>query len=171
VGLHIRRAVLSLLLGLGAPAAARAEVLVNGAGASFPYPIYATWFDQYHRLKPQARINYQSIGSGGGIRQLLDGTVDFGASDRPLTDEQLARAGRTILHFPTVLGAVVPIYNVPGIDAELNFTPAALSGILLGTVSMWNDPELTGPNPGVVLPAAEIVPVHRSDGRCGGQWA
>jgi phosphate transport system substrate-binding protein len=141
-----------------------AQLLVNGAGATFPYPIYAKWFDEYHKVNPMAQINYQSIGSGGGIRQLQAGTVDFGASDSPMTDEQLAAAPSKVLHFPTVLGAVVPTYNVPGAARDLNFTPEALGGIFLGTINRWNDPELVRANPGVTLPAASIVVVHRSDG-------
>ena len=126
------------------PARANAAdtLLINGAGATFPYPIYAKWFDEYHKNHPDIQINYQSIGSGGGIRQLLAGTVDFGASDGPMTNEQLAQAKVKILHFPTVLGAVVPTYNVPGITQELKFTPEALAGIFLGTVKKWNDSEL-----------------------------
>jgi phosphate transport system substrate-binding protein len=140
-----------------------AQLLINGAGATFPYPIYAKWFDEYHKLNPKAQINYQSIGSGGGIRQLQAGTVDFGASDSPMTDEQLA-AGTRILHFPTVLGAVVPAYNVAGAGKELNFTAEALAGIFLGTITRWNDAELVRANPGVALPAANVVVIHRSDG-------
>jgi phosphate transport system substrate-binding protein len=142
----------------------RAQLLVNGAGATFPYPIYARWFDDYHKLDPQASINYQSIGSGGGIRQLVAGTVDFGASDSPMTDQQLAQAKIRILHFPTVLGAVVPTYNVPGVSKALDFTQDALAGIMLGTVKKWNDPAIAKANPGVRLPADDIVVVHRSDG-------
>ena len=122
-------------------------VRINGAGATFPYPIYAKWFDEYHKINPKAQINYQSIGSGGGIRQLQAGTVDFGASDSPMTDEQLAQAKTKILHFPTVLGAVVPTYNVPGVTQELKFTPEALAGIFLGTIRRWNDPALNEANP------------------------
>ncbi len=143
---------------------AEAQLLVNGAGATFPYPIYAKWFDEYHKVNPKAQINYQSIGSGGGIRQLQAGTVDFGASDSPMTGEQLAAAPGKVLHFPTVLGAVVPTYNIPGAARELNFTPEALAGIFLGTITRWNDAELARANPGVRLPAASIVVVHRSDG-------
>jgi phosphate transport system substrate-binding protein len=142
--------------------------LINGAGATFPYPIYSKWFDEYHKLHPDIQINYQSIGSGGGIRQVTAGTVDFGASDGPMTDEQLrdykGKSGHEILHFPTVLGAVVPTYNIPGVSAELKFTPAALSGIYLGKIAKWNDRELTQTNPGVNLPGSDIVVVHRSDG-------
>ena len=137
---------------------------INAAGATFPYPIYSKWFDEYHKLHPTVQINYQSIGSGGGIRQLLDKTVDFGASDGPMTDEQLQQASVKILHFPTVLGADVPSYNIPSVNAELKFTPEALAGIFLGKVTKWNDPAISGANPGVKLPAEDIVVVHRSDG-------
>src|SRR5262245_17552636 len=140
------------------------QVLINGAGATFPYPIYSKWFDQYHRLFPQIQINYQSIGSGGGIRQVIEGTVDFGATDGPMTDAQLKEAKIKILHFPTVLGAVVPTYNIPGITAEINFTPEALAGIFLGKITKWNDPELKNVNPALNLPDKGIVIVHRSDG-------
>jgi phosphate transport system substrate-binding protein len=150
---------------LGVAGTARAqEVLLNGAGATFPYPIYSKWFDVYHKLKPNAQINYQSIGSGGGIRQVLAGTVDFGATDGPMTDEQLAQAKTKILHFPTVLGSVVPTYNISGVTDELNFTAAALAGIYLGKITKWNDPEIAKANSGVKLPDSEIVVVHRSDG-------
>jgi phosphate transport system substrate-binding protein len=139
-------------------------ILVNGAGATFPYPIYSKWFDEYHKLHTDIQINYQSIGSGGGIRQVLAGTVDFGASDGPMTDEQLSQAKGKIMHFPTVLGAVVPTYNVAGVSQSLKFTPASLAGIFLGKITKWNDPELTRNNPGVALPGSDIVVVHRSDG-------
>jgi phosphate transport system substrate-binding protein len=155
-------ALAAMLLVMGAPAPA--QLLINGAGATFPYPIYAKWFDEYRKVNPQAQINYQSIGSGGGIRQLQAGTVDFGASDSPMTDEQISQANGKVLHFPTVLGAVVTTYNVPGIKQELTFTPEALGGIFLGTITRWNDPELARSNPGVPLPANNIVVVHRSDG-------
>jgi phosphate transport system substrate-binding protein len=138
--------------------------LINGAGATFPFPIYSKWFDQYSKLHPDVRINYQSIGSGGGIRQLQAGTVDFGASDSPMTNEQMAKMTIKPLHFPAVLGAVVPTYNVPGVSQELKFTPAALVGIFLGTVKKWNEPAIAKENPGVALPANDIVVVHRSDG-------
>jgi phosphate transport system substrate-binding protein len=137
---------------------------INAAGATFPYPIYSKWFDEYHKAHPNVQINYQSIGSGGGIRQLLDKTVDFGASDGPMTDDQLKQAGFKILHFPTVLGAAVPSYNIPGLTAELKFTPEALAGIYLGKVTKWNDPAIAAANPGVKLPAEDIVVLHRSDG-------
>ena len=140
------------------------QVLLNGAGATFPYPIYSRWFDEYHEQHPEVQINYQSIGSGGGIRQLEAGTVDFGASDMPLSDEQQAKFKTKVLHFPTVLGAVVPVYNIPNVSAELNFSSKALAGIMLGRITKWNDPEIAQANPGVTLPAGEIVVVHRSDG-------
>jgi len=139
-------------------------MLLNAAGATFPYPIYSKWFDVYHTQHPEIQINYQSIGSGGGIRQLQGGTVDFGASDMPLTDDQIAQFKVKVLHFPTVLGAVVPTYNIAGVSGDLNFTQKALAGIYLGTITKWNDPEITKANPGVSLPNADIVVVHRSDG-------
>jgi phosphate transport system substrate-binding protein len=154
----------ALLAALPAWGQAGKPTLLNAAGATFPYPIYSKWFDEYHRLHPNVQINYQSIGSGGGIRQLLDQTVDFGASDGPMTDEQLAGAKRKILHFPTVLGADVPSYNLPGVTAELKFTPQALAGIFLGKIMKWNDPAIASANPGVKLPAEDIVVIHRSDG-------
>jgi len=158
-------AVLSALLAVAAMAIAEgAPVLLNAAGATFPFPIYSKWFDQYHQLHPGVQINYQSIGSGGGIRQLLDKTVDFGASDGPMSDDQLKQASVPILHFPTVLGAALPSYNLPGVKEELNFTPEALAGIFLGKVTKWNDPALSSANPGVKLPGDDIVVVHRSDG-------
>jgi phosphate transport system substrate-binding protein len=157
--------VVWLLLGAAAIVAAQSgTVLLNAAGATFPYPIYSKWFDVYHTAHPHTQINYQSIGSGGGIRQLQAGTVDFGASDGPMSDEQLAQSKFKILHFPTVLGADVPSYNIAGVSGELNFTQKALAGIFLGTITKWNDPELTKANPGVNLPSADIVVVHRSDG-------
>src|SRR5574342_1041239 len=144
------------------------NMLVNGAGATFPYPIYSKWFDEYHKMHPEIQINYQSIGSGGGIRQVTEGTVDFGATDGPMNDEQMnafkTKRGSSILHFPTVLGGVVPIYNIPGVNAELKFTPEILADIFLGRITRWNDPALTRTNPGVNLPAMDIVVVHRSDG-------
>jgi phosphate transport system substrate-binding protein len=158
--------VLSLLFALAATAGAQSggPMLLNAAGATFPYPIYSKWFDVYHTAHPAIQINYQSIGSGGGIRQLLAGTVDFGASDGPMSDDQLAQAKFKILHFPTVLGAVIPTYNIAGVTGELNFTQKALAGIYLGTITKWNDPEITKANPGVKLPVDDIVVVHRSDG-------
>ena len=141
---------------------------INGAGATFPYPMYSKWFDEYHKKIPNVQINYQSIGSGGGIKQVTEGTVDFGASDGPMNDEQLKafkdKHGFGILHFPTVLGADIPTYNIPGVSVELNFTPEAIAGIFLGRITKWNDPAIAGANPGVKLPANDIVLVHRSDG-------
>ncbi len=142
----------------------RQQVVLNAAGATFPYPIYSRWFDAFHQEHPDVQINYQSIGSGGGIRQLAAGTVDFGASDMPLPDSQLAKFKTKILHFPTVIGAVVPTYNIPNVTADLNFTDKALAGIMLGAIKKWNDPEIARANPGVNLPANNIVVVHRSDG-------
>jgi len=161
--MNIRKLLAFALLAIFVAAPAWAQN-INAAGATFPYPIYSKWFDEYHKLHPNVQINYQSIGSGGGIRQLLDKTVDFGASDGPMTDEQLQQAGFKILHFPTVLGAAVPSYNIPGVTGELKFTPEALAGIFLGKVTKWNDPAIAGANPGVKLPADDIVVIHRSDG-------
>jgi phosphate transport system substrate-binding protein len=157
----IRRIVL-LCLALAVPALA--QTTLNGAGATFPYPMYSKWFSEYHKLHPDIQINYQSIGSGGGIRQVLAGTVDFGASDGPMTDEQLSQAKTKILHVPTVLGAVVPAYNIPGVSAEIKFTPQALAGIFLGKITTWNDPAIASANPGIKLPGDQIIVVHRSDG-------
>jgi phosphate transport system substrate-binding protein len=149
---------------LTAPAPTPDNLQITAAGATFPYPIYSKWFDVYHKLHPDIEINYQPIGSGGGIRQVTSGTVDFGASDGPMSDAQLAQSKIKILHFPTVLGADVPTYNIPGVAAALNFTPQALAGIFLGKITKWNDPALTGPNPKVKLPNEDIIVVHRSDG-------
>ncbi len=161
--MSIRRSLGFALLAVLATMPLRAQN-INAAGATFPYPIYSKWFDEYHKLHPMVQINYQSIGSGGGIRQLTDKTVDFGASDGPMTDDQLKQAGFKILHFPTVLGADVPSYNIPSVTAELKFTPEALAGIYLGKITKWNDPAIAGANPGVKLPAEDIVVIHRSDG-------
>lgn len=141
-----------------------AQTTLNGAGATFPNPIYTKWFAEYNKLHPQIQINYQSIGSGGGIRQVIAGTVDFGASDGPMTDDMLKEAKIKILHIPTVLGADVPAYNIPGVTAELKFTPEALAGIFLGKITKWNDKAITSVNPGVNLPDKDIIVVHRSDG-------
>ena len=160
--------LLVVLFALGAIAVAEGTLSINGAGATFPYPMYSKWFDEYHKKNGNLQINYQSIGSGGGIKQVTEGTVDFGASDGPMNDEQLKafqdKHGFPILHFPTVLGADVPTYNIPGVSAELNFTPEALAGIFLGKVTKWNDPAIAGANKGVNLPGNDIVVVHRSDG-------
>jgi len=153
-----------LLAGLALALPVMGQTQLNGAGATFPYPMYSKWFSEYNKLHPDVQINYQSIGSGGGIRQVLNGTVDFGASDGPMTDEQLKEAKTKILHIPTVLGADVPAYNVPGISGEVKFTPEALAGIFLGKIQKWNDPALTQANPGVKFPDKSIIVVHRSDG-------
>jgi phosphate transport system substrate-binding protein len=137
---------------------------LNGAGATFPYPIYSKWFSEFHKAHPNVQINYQSIGSGGGIRQLQAGTVDFGASDMPLNDQQLTEMNKTIIQFPTVLGSVVPAYNVSGVSGEIKFTPEALAGIYLGKITKWNDKALTDANPGINLPDKPVVVIHRSDG-------
>ena len=137
---------------------------ITGAGATFPYPIYSKWFSEYNKLHKEVEINYQSIGSGGGIRQITSRTVFFGASDGPMTDEQLQGAPGKILHFPTVLGAVVPVYNIPGVSTELKFNGPLLANIFLGAVTKWNDPQITKLNPGVNLPSTDITVVHRSDG-------
>jgi len=146
---------------------ASAQVLINAAGASFPNPIYQKWFSEYGK-KTGVRINYQSVGSGAGIGQITEGTVDFGASDGPMNAEQTnkfhSKHGYNVLHFPTVMGAVVVTYNLPGVSQTLNFTPQALAGIYLGKITKWNDPEIAKANPGVRLPANNIIVVHRSDG-------
>ncbi|PYX73857.1 MAG: phosphate ABC transporter substrate-binding protein PstS [Acidobacteria bacterium] len=158
----IRRIALLVCLALTIPTLA--QTTLNGAGATFPYPMYSKWFSEYNKLHPEIQFNYQSIGSGGGIRQVLASTVDFGASDGPMSDEQLAQAKTKILHIPTVLGAVVPAYNIPGVSGEVKFTPQALAGIFLGKITSWNDAALTSANPGVNLPNQTIIVVHRSDG-------
>ena len=136
---------------------------IVGAGATFPFPLYSKMFDVYSR-EYGVKVNYQAIGSGGGIRQLINRTVDFGASDGPMTDEQLAQAKVKVLHFPTVLGAVVPVYSVPGVTADLKFTPDVLAGIFLGRITKWNDKAIAAANPGVSFPDKDIVVIHRSDG-------
>jgi phosphate transport system substrate-binding protein len=142
---------------------AGAQTLINGAGATFPYPIYSKWFDAYTKVDPEVRFNYQSIGSGGGIKQIMSRTVDFGASDGPMSDEQLKQAPRPLLHIPTVMGAVAPTYNLPG-GPKLRFTPDVLADIFLGKITKWNDARLASVNPGVSLPDQAIAVVHRSDG-------
>lgn len=137
---------------------------INGAGATFPYPIYSKWFSEYNKLHPEVEVNYQSIGSGGGIRQLTNQTVFFGATDGPMTDEQQQAAPGRILHLPTVLGGDVPVYNIPGVDAELKFTGKLLADIFLGKVTKWNDPAIASLNPGAKLPGMDITVAHRSDG-------
>ena len=152
-------AVVMLILALST---AQAQKL-TGAGATFPYPIYSKWFSEYSAAHPGVEINYQSIGSGGGIRQVTAGLVDFGASDGPMTDEQLAASKVKLIHIPTVLGAVVPIYNVPG-AGDIRFSPEVLADIFLGKISTWNDARIAKDNPGVKLPDQKIIVVHRSDG-------
>jgi phosphate transport system substrate-binding protein len=153
---------LTLLTGISG-SLAHAQTRINAAGASFPYPIYSKWFAEFKTAKG-VEINYQSIGSGGGIRQLEQGTVDVGASDKPLTDEQASKMKSKPLHFPTVLGAVVPTYNLSGVTKDLNFTGEVLAGIFLGNIKKWNEAPIKSANPGVNLPDADIVVIHRSDG-------
>src|SRR3990167_8079129 len=141
-----------------------APLLINGAGATFPYPIYSKWFDVYSGISPDARFNYQSIGSGGGIKQISTGTVDFGATDGPMTDQQLAEAPGRLFHIPMVMGAVVPTYNVPGVEKGLKLTPEAIANIYLGKITKWNDPQIANENPGMALPDTPIIVVRRSDG-------
>jgi phosphate transport system substrate-binding protein len=150
------------LLALTASAAVAQNI--NGAGATFPYPIYSKWFSEYSQLHPEVKINYQSIGSGGGIRQVSEGTVDFGATDGPMNDQQIASAKVKTMHIPTVLGAVVPVYNLPGVKQDLNFSSEVIADIYLGKVAKWNDSRIAKDNPGVSLPDKAILPVYRSDG-------
>ena len=140
------------------------EIKLQGAGATFPNPIYQKWFSEYNKITPNAKFDYQSIGSGGGIKQITAKTVDFGGSDAPMKDEDLKGAPGEILHIPTVLGADVVTYNLAGVQADLKFTPEAIAGVFLGTIKKWNDPLIASINPGVSLPAADITVVHRSDG-------
>ncbi len=137
---------------------------INGAGATFPYPIYSKWFSEYKQQNPNIQINYQPIGSGGGIRQVSEGTVDFGAADVPMTDQQINQAKIKVIALPTVLGAVVPVYNIPGINKELNFSGEVIADIYLGKISNWNDARIAKDNPGVNLPNHAILPVYRSEG-------
>jgi phosphate transport system substrate-binding protein len=158
----MRKIVLLVCVLLAMPVVGQTTLV--GAGATFPNPIYSKWFSEYHKLHSDVQVNYQSIGSGAGIRQVTAGTVDFGASDMPMTDKQLAEVKTKILNIPTVLGADVPAYNIPGVTGEVKFTPEALAGIFLGKISKWNDKAITSVNPGVNFPDKEIVVVHRSDG-------
>ena len=158
-----RVAILAAVCAAFAGAAAAQTVQLNGAGATFPAPIYTKWFSEYHKLHPNVQINYQPIGSGGGIRQITERTVDFGASDGPMTAEQM-QAASGIMHFPTVMGAVVPVYNIPGVNSPLNFTGALLAQIFLGKITKWNDKAIAAINPGVKLPDADVFVVHRADG-------
>ena len=160
----MNKPVVLLVLLFGVVTLSTAQTTLNGAGATFPYPIYSKWFSEYHNQHPNVQINYQSIGSGGGIRQVLAGTVDFGASDGPMTDQQLSEAKFKIFHLPTVLGSVVPAYNVPGVTGDIKFSPKVLADIFLGKITNWNDKSIAADNPGMSLPDRAIVVVHRSDG-------
>ncbi len=165
---EMKKTLLGMAAGLAAmvfaasPAAAQ-TIQLNGAGATFPYPIYSKWFSEYNKIHPNIQINYQSIGSGGGIRQITEHTVDFGASDGPMTPEQL-KAAPGIMHFPTVMGADVPVYNIPGVNATLKFTGPLLADIFMGKITKWNDRAIQSLNPGIKLPDTDIAVVHRSDG-------
>ena len=150
--------------GFVAGVAAQQKMQINGAGATFPYPLYSKWFSEYNKLHSNIQINYQPIGSGGGIRQITNQTVFFGATDGPMTNDQMLAAPGKILHIPTVLGAVVPVYNIPNVTAELKCNGAVLADIFLGKVTKWNDPAIAKLNAGVNLPATDITVVHRSDG-------
>jgi phosphate transport system substrate-binding protein len=161
--LNFSRKILAIALLTGVSATASAQLMINGAGATFPYPIYSKWFDEYAKVDPSVRFNYQSIGSGGGQKQILAQTVDFGASDGPMSDDNLAKAPGKLLHIPTVAGADVVAYNLPG-NPALKLDGDAIAGIFLGQIKKWNDPKITALNPGVTLPDQEIVVVHRSDG-------
>src|SRR5260370_7198335 len=159
--------LLLVVLAVGGVLCADATLCIKGAGATFPNPLYSKWFDEYHKKVSTIQINYQSQGSGAGIKQVTEGTVDFGATDGPMTEEQLKayqdKHGSGILHFPTVLGAVVPTYNIPGVDVALNFTPDVLAGIFLGKIPKWNDPAIGDVNKGVNLPPADIFFVNPAD--------
>jgi len=159
----MKTAWIAVLALLAAVQPVSAQTLINGAGATFPYPIYSKWFDEYAKIDPEVRFNYQSIGSGGGIKQITSRTVDFGATDGPMSDEQLKQAPGELLHIPTVLGAVVATYNVPG-SPKLNFTPDVLADIFLGKITKWNDARIAAANAGASLPDQPILVVHRSDG-------
>jgi phosphate transport system substrate-binding protein len=159
-----RIVVTAVAMAFGAALLSAQTVQINGAGATFPYPIYSKWFAEYNKMHPEVQINYQSIGSGGGIRQVSNQTVFFGATDGPMTNDQLLAAPGRLLHFPTVLGAVLPIYNLAEVSGELKFTGPLLADIFLGKVTKWNDPAIAKINAGVNLPASDITVVHRSDG-------
>jgi phosphate transport system substrate-binding protein len=161
--LNFGRKILAISLLTGVSATASAQLMINGAGATFPYPIYSKWFDEYAKVDPSVRFNYQSIGSGGGQKQILTQTVDFGASDGPMSDDNLAKAPGKLLHIPTVAGADVVAYNLQG-NPALKLDGDTIAGIFLGQIKKWNDPKITALNPGVTLPDQEIVVVHRSDG-------
>jgi phosphate transport system substrate-binding protein len=154
---------LALAAGCSTGAGQGGGVVITGAGATLPYPLYTKWIAEYEKVTPGVAINYQSIGSGGGIRQMVERTVDFGASDAPMTDEQLAKA-RGVLHIPTCVGAVVLAYNVAGVGTGLRLDPRAVAGIFLGEIRQWDDPAIQADNPDIRLPAAPIITIHRSDG-------
>ena len=159
-----RRLCLIFFLVVALSAWTTAQTTLNGAGATFPYPIYSKWFNEYHKAHPDVQINYQSIGSGGGIRQVTAGTVDFGASDGPMTDEQLAQLKFKLFHIPTVLGSVVAAYDISGVTGEIKFSPDVLANIFLGKITNWNDKAIAKDNPDLHLPDKPIIVVHRSDG-------
>src|SRR5216117_2112491 len=161
--LKFSRKILASVLLIGVTATASAQMMINGAGATFPYPIYSKWFDEYAKVDPSVRFNYQSIGSGGGQKQILAQTVDFGASDGPMSDENLAKAPGKILHIPTVAGADVLTYNLPG-SPKLNFDGPTIVAVFMGKITKWNDPKIQAQNSGLKLPDMDIVVVHRSDG-------
>src|SRR5512136_2951191 len=162
----IRKSILTMALAAGVLAAggAHGETLINGAGATFPYPLYSKWFSEYAKIDPTVKFNYQSIGSGGGIKQITAQTVDFGASDKYLTDEELKAAPGKLLHIPTVMGAVVVIYELPGVGKGLKLRSEDVADIFLGKITKWNDPRIADDNPGIKLPDKPIIVVHRSDG-------
>ncbi|MFL5416822.1 MAG: phosphate ABC transporter substrate-binding protein PstS [Myxococcales bacterium] len=160
--MKLRTLSIGILALAALPVLGASKLLINGAGATFPFPLYSKWFSTYNKMHPDVQINYQSIGSGGGIKQATEKTVDFGASDAPMSDEELSRA-QGIQHIPTVMGAVVLVYNVPGLQS-LRLTPETLAGIFLGKISNWNDPALAKDNPGAKLPDTPIAVAHRSDG-------
>lgn len=141
-----------------------ANQLINGAGATFPYPLYSKWFSEYNKANPTVKINYQSVGSGAGIKQLIAKTVDFGASDAPMKDEEIKAAGAAVVHIPTVLGAVVVSYNLPGVTGSIKLSPELISDIFMGKIKKWNDPKIAAENAGVTLPDVFVTPVYRSDG-------
>jgi phosphate transport system substrate-binding protein len=159
----MKKTILTLAAVAGLGLTASAQMLINGAGATFPFPIYSKWFNEYAKVDPTVRFNYQSIGSGGGQKQILSETVDFGASDGPMSDENLAKAPRALWHIPTVAGADVLSYNLPG-NPKLKLDGAAIAGIFLGKITKWNDPAIAGQNPDLTLPDQDVVVVHRSDG-------
>lgn len=162
------RKIVLLLACVLLPLAVFGQTTLNGAGATFPYPIYSKWFSEYHKVHSDVQINYQSIGSGGGIRQVTEATVEFGASDMPMTDDQLKEAQTKlktkVLNIPTVLGAVVPVYNIPGLSGEIKFTPEVLAEIFLGRITNWSDKAISAANPDLKFPNQDIIVVHRSDG-------